>query len=138
MSLGKKINFKAQDVIVVVLFAGALLGSHAIAGKLEWSGGLSQGDTVVRISHPDGAITEKSFSGQASVSSTDLFGPGWADGTYVYEVRPVAATPRTRTPEEFEANQYEDVPEIGESYTGSFSILNGVLVPSNLVEPGSE
>lgn len=119
---------------------GRLLKLHASAG-----------DAVVTLSHPDGSVSEHLTSGLPSLGLNGLASgralgqsavlsssKGLQDGVYKYEVLSLPVELRTRTLEEFEANQYADNPEIAERVTGSFRVVNGQIVDDSLVEPAAD
>ncbi len=105
-------------------------------------------DAVVTVSHPGGSVSEHSIRGGESLGLHNLasnkkhaksrWGAGGSsleDGVYKYELTSLPDYLHTRTAEEFESNQYENVSAVTDTVSGSFRVLNGQVVSDQLVEP---
>ncbi|HJU40262.1 MAG TPA: tail fiber domain-containing protein [Tahibacter sp.] len=115
-------------LVASVVLALSLAGSAAFAvnATLDATGvrltpSAAAPSYLVRVSGPNGFVFERAFAGNAALAVAPPAG-GWADGSYVYEITPQAATSRSRRDADAAA------PDAGSTIeSGTFRIVGGAL-----------
>jgi hypothetical protein len=133
--------------------AADIVAFNASASGLTWRPLVSFEHGVLTVSTPDGLVFSEEFKGGGGVSFNPTGQANYRppDGTYIWQVilgQPSAVNAKLRAAAA--ANRAGDGdPDVEAAHraasaratliqSGAFQIQNGVIVPSNLVEPGAQ
>ena len=143
-------------VLITVLItlpaaAADIVAFNAGSSGLTWRPLVSFEIGVLTVGTPDGLVFSQEFGAGAGVSFSPFTQPNYRppDGTYLWQVtlgRPSAVNAKLRAAAQ--AARGDGDPDIEAAHraasaratlvqSGAFQILNGVIVPSNLTEPGT-
>lgn len=141
-------------IAVLIAFpaaAGDLVAFDAGPSGVSWRPLVPFEHGILTVSTPDGLVFEEEFKG-GGVAFDPSAHPNFhaADGTYIWQVvlgRPSAISPALQAAAranragngdpDVEAAHRAASAQATQIQSGAFRILNGAIVPSNLVEPGS-
>ncbi|HMH53533.1 MAG TPA: hypothetical protein VK548_25095 [Candidatus Acidoferrum sp.] len=133
--------------------AADIVAFDASASGLTWRPLVSFEHGMLTVSTPDGLVFSETFKGGSGISFNPTGQPNYQppDGTYLWQVtlgKPSAVNAKLRAAAG--ANRAGDGdPDVEAAHraasaratliqSGAFQILNGAIVPSNLVEPGAK
>ena len=139
-------------IIALPAAAADIVAFDAGPSGLTWRPLVSFDHGVLTVSTPDGLVFSQDFKGGAAVSFNPTGQANYQppDGTYIWQVvlgQPSKVNARLRAAAA--ANRAGDGdPDVDAAHraasaratliqSGAFSILNGAILPSNLVEPGA-
>lgn len=128
---------------------GEIVAFHAGPSGLVWRPLVPFEHGLLTVAGPDGTVFREEFGAGASPAFNPFVQPGYhaEDGTYIWEVRlgrPSAVHPQLRAAAkaaresgdaEVEAAHRAASERATKVQSGAFQILNGTIVPSDLVEP---
>jgi hypothetical protein len=140
-------------VLATVTMAGAqIVAFDAGPSGLAWRSLVSFDHGILTVGTPDGLVFSREFKGASGISFNPIGQPNYQppDGTYIWQVtlgqpskvdsRLRAAAAATRGGDgdpDLEALHRAASARATLIQSGAFQILNGAIVPSNLVEPGA-
>lgn len=139
-------------MIALPATAGDIVAFNAGPSGVTWQPLVSFEHGVLTVSTPDGLVFQEEFKGGGGVAFNPSAHPNFraTDGTYIWQV--LLGQPSTinaRLQAAARANRAGDGdPDVEAAHraastratqvqSGAFTIQNGAIVPSNLVEPGS-